>query len=507
MEKETQSLSTRTVKLVTPGLPTMPKRKRVAAYARVSLGNEEMYHSLYAQISYYNDYIQRNPLWEFAGIYADFNASGARRERPEFQRMLEDCRLGKIEIILTKSVSRFARNTAVLLQTVRELRCLGVDIYFQEQNLHSLSADGELLLTFIASYAQAELESISENIKWRKRHDMQLGIAKPLSIYGYHIRNGVLVICPKEAKVVRQIFSWYLDGLGAVKISNKLAKVGIPSPSGLSRWNPDVIGLLLKNEKMRGNILHQRCYTIDPISKREVVNRGELPMYLVHNTHQGIIDDRTFANVQAEIQRRKEIGGLNEYAGLAFRKKIICEYCGCKFLHTQNGKKSWRQPIWRCGGHDRRSHVSNRCKAKDIPEDILMAVSCEVLGTERFEPEDFISRVREIHVPQHHVLTFCMVDGTETIKMWQSKKQGVKEKGLPDQESLPPLPQPSVIPAARSKLSEDEKERIAELRSMGYEYKRIAATLGRPVSTIRTHCIYRPILLAARLNSPINQQD
>jgi len=129
-----------------------------------------------------------------------------------------------------------------------------------------------------------------------------------------------------------------------------------------------------------------------------------------------------------------------------------------------------------------------------------MAVSCEVLGTERIEQDDFISRVREIHVPQHHVLTFSMADGTEIVKTWQSKKQGAKEKGLPDQESLPLLPQPSVIPAAWSKLSEDEKERIAELRSMGYEYKRIAAALGRPVSTIRTHCIYRPIWLAGGKN-------
>ena len=497
MEKEESAMPVRTVRLVTPWFPSMPKRKRVAAYARVSLGTSNMLHSLSAQISYYNDYIQRNPAWAFAGIYADANVSGALMNRPEFQRLLEDCRLGKIDIIITKSVSRFARNTAVLLQTVRELKSLGVDVYFEEQNIHSLSAEGELILTFIACYAQAELENTSENIKWRKRRDMRLGIAKPARIYGYEVRDGTLVIRPEEAAVVRQIFRWYLSGLGEAEISKRLFAEGICSPSGLPSWNTSVIWYLLHNEKMRGNLMHQRSFTVDPISKKEAINRGELPMYLIHNTHKGIIDGEVFEAVQDEMERRRKIGGLHEYAGLVFRKKLVCDYCGCRFVHARAGQKSWIKPVWRCGGHDKRSHVSTQCKAKDIPEDILMAVSCEVMGIDEFDSEEFERRVLEIHVPAHHILTFEMMDGGEITKVWASKKRGIKEKGLPNQDSLPPLPKPSAIPAARSRLSEEEQMRISELRSMGYEYKRIAASLGRPVSTIRTHCIYRPSWIAA----------
>lgn len=264
------------------------------------------------------------------------------------------------------------------------------------------------------------------------------------------------MVCPKEAAIVKQIFPWYLSGLGQTAIANRLYEMGIASPAGMTRWSPASVGSLLHSEKMRGNLLHQHTYAIDAISKKQVLNHGELPKYLVRNTHEGIIDDATLDMVQDEFARRCRIGGLNEYAGLAFRKKIVCGYCGYRFIHTRASRKSCIKSIWRCGGHDKRSHVWNLCKARDIPEATLFKVTCEVLGIDEFDPDEFERQVKEIYVPAQHSLTFVMRNGEKITKTWEPNKQGLREKGLPDQDTLPPLPRPSVIPAVHSKLSDEE---------------------------------------------------
>ena len=238
----------------------LPVRKRVAAYARVSMEKDAMLHSLAAQVSYYSERIQRNPEWEYAGVFADFGLTGTKETRPEFQRMLKECREGKIDLILVKSISRFARNTLALLNTVRELKGLGIGVYFEEQKLDTLSGDGEFMLTILASFAQEESRSVSENCKWRIRKKFEQGIPTGFGMYGYEVRNGSFAIKPEEAAVVRRIFRMYLDGMGSVKIMKRLTEEGVPAPLG-GLWNASVVMEMLKNEKYVGDLLLQKFYT------------------------------------------------------------------------------------------------------------------------------------------------------------------------------------------------------------------------------------------------------
>ena len=187
----------RTIRKVNPALPKPPKILNVAAYARVSLEKDSMLHSLSAQISHYSGLIQRHPGWRYAGVYADKALTGTKAERPEFQRLLADCRAGKIDLILTKSISRFARNTVTLLGTVREMKTLGIDIFFEEQNIHSLSGEGELMLSILASYAQEESRSVSENCKWRIQKKFEQGIPTTTQINGLKIDHGRITVIPE----------------------------------------------------------------------------------------------------------------------------------------------------------------------------------------------------------------------------------------------------------------------------------------------------------------------
>ena len=211
------------VRRVEPIVPPLPRRKRVAAYARVSCAKDAMLQSLSAQISSFSDRIQRRPDWEYAGVYADEALTGTKDARPEFQRLLADCRAGKIDLVLTKSISRFARNTVTLLEAVRELKELGVDVYFERENIHSISGDGELLLSILASFAQEESRSVSDNCKWRIRNRFAAG--EPVgfvTMYGYTFRDGAITVNEKQAVVLRQIFAWYIAGDGYAKIAKRL---------------------------------------------------------------------------------------------------------------------------------------------------------------------------------------------------------------------------------------------------------------------------------------------
>ena len=239
----------RIIHKITPALPQAPKLLNVAAYARVSMEKETMLHSFSAQISYYSEKIQKHPGWSYAGVYADRALTGTKSERPEFQRLLADCRAGKIDLVLTKSISRFARNTVTLLETVRELKALGIDVFFEEQNIHSMSGDGELMLTILASYAQEESRSVSENCKWRIRKRFEAGeLVNWRFMYGYRITKGHVEIEPEEAVIVRWIFQSYLDGLGVTQIARVLREGNVPCLNG-GMWTANRVTHLLKNEK------------------------------------------------------------------------------------------------------------------------------------------------------------------------------------------------------------------------------------------------------------------
>ena len=253
------------------------KLLRTAAYARVSSGKDAMLHSLSAQVSYYNKMIQSNPEWLFCGVYADEALTGTKENRQNFQKLLSECRAGRIDLIITKSISRFARNTVTLLETVRELKELGVDVYFEEQNIHSSSPDGEFMLTLLGSYVQEESYSVSENQKWRIRKDFEQGRLGSITMLGYKWdENGTLIIVPEEAEIVRMIFTDFLGGMGKNAIANKLLAMGIPTKGG-GLWTAWSVRRILINEKYCGDLLLQKSYRENHITKRKITNRGELP--------------------------------------------------------------------------------------------------------------------------------------------------------------------------------------------------------------------------------------
>lgn len=397
----------------------MPTRKRVCAYARVSSGKEAMLHSLAAQVSYYSSYIQRQPEWEYSGVFADEATTGTKEARAEFQKMIEQCKNGNIDLIITKSISRFARNTVTVLKTVRELKALGVEVYFEEENIYSLSGDGELMLTILASYAQEESLSASENTKWRLRKNFNEGIPNTLRMYGYDFACGNLIVNPAEAKVVKMIYADYLSGMGKNAIVRKLCTLGVPTKNGGS-WGESVISKILTNEKLTGNMLLQKSYSTDHLTKRVVKNRGELPMFYVEDTHEPIIDMNTFEKVQDEIMRRKEgvnnkpIVGQSEYTGI-----IRCGNCGANFRRkTNNASTPYAKIVWSCATFNTRGR--DLCNARQIPENILKDITVEVLGLESYNADTVTDRILCIKVPDDGVLVFVLFDGTEIARNWQN---------------------------------------------------------------------------------------
>lgn len=340
----------RIIKTVAPSAPKLPNMKRVAAYARVLTGKDTMLHSLSAQVSFYSELIQKNPEWQYVGVYADEAVTGTSANRPEFQHLLLDCRARKIDMFITKSISRFARNTVTMLETVRELKALGVDVYFEEQNIHSTSRDGELMLTILASFAQEESRSVSENCKWRIREDFKQGSIPTITMLGYR-RNldGGLEIEPYEAEVVRSIFWDFLGGMGKQAIANKLNDLDIPTRRGTT-WHIDAVGYILSNEKYVGNLLLQKTFLENHLTKRKVYNTGQLPMYWVEASHEAIVAKEIFDAVQAEIKRRKKGSSTKkEKQTYPFTGMMVCGGCGKHYRRkiARAGTK-YASPVWIC---------------------------------------------------------------------------------------------------------------------------------------------------------------
>lgn len=409
----------KTIRKIESRLPTLPVQQCVAAYARVSSGKDAMLHSLSAQVSYYSNLIQRNPEWRYAGVYVDEALTGTKDNRKGFQRMLADCRAGKIDRIITKSISRFARNTVTLLETVRELKTLGVDVYFEEQNIHSMSGDGELMLSILASFAQEESLSVSENCKWRIRKQFEL--REPATwrfMYGYRIRKGVITIHEEEAAVVRWVFESYLDGVGIAQVSRIMRETQVPSCRG-GMWSPKRVLDMLKNEKYAGNALLQKRYVADHLTKLEKNNHGELPKYYAEGTHPAIVPPETFLRVQEQMEQNRLRNGIAKDAPRysAFTGMLICENCGKRY----HRKVSCTEIAWNCATYLKLGKKA--CHAKQIPEDILMEVTASALDTGEFDAELFRETVQEIRVPAFNRLVFVMKDGTKVEREWHDKSR------------------------------------------------------------------------------------
>ncbi len=344
-------------------------RRRVAGYARVSTDSEEQLTSYEAQVDYYTHYIQSNPDWQFVKVYTDEGISATNtKKRDGFNTMIQDALDGKIDLIVTKSVSRFARNTVDSLTTVRKLKEVGCEVYFEKENIFTLDSKGELLITIMSSLAQEESRSISENVTWGQRKRFADGkVSLPYRQFlGYRKgADGLPEIVPEQAEIVRRIYRTFMQGKTPSAIARMLTADGIPTPGGKVKWQSSTVESILQNEKYRGDALLQKKFTVDFLQKKMKVNEGEVPQYYVENSHPAIIEPEEWDLVQAEFTRRKELG--RRYSSISvFSSMIFCGDCGAMY-----GSKIWhstdkyRRVIWQCNDKFKGEH---RCTTPHIYE-------------------------------------------------------------------------------------------------------------------------------------------
>lgn len=326
---------------------TFPRQLRAAAYCRVSTDQEEQLTSYEAQVAYYTDKIMSNPEWTLAGIFADEGITGTSvKKRTNFLRMIRLCRKGKIDIILTKSISRFARNTVDCLNYIRELKELGIAVIFENENINTMKADTEIIITMLAGFAQAQSESISQNVRWGKRQAFKSGkVSFQYSrIYGYERgENDKPRVIPEQAAVVRRIFQSYLAGSSVPDIKRMLEAEGIAAAGGKPQWSVGALQYMLRNEKYCGDALLQKTFVENCISKKTRKNNGELPKYLVQNHHEAIIDRTLFEKVQAEIARRAGKRKVSDKTSKTGQSKYSGRYALTELLICGNYNAPYKQ--------------------------------------------------------------------------------------------------------------------------------------------------------------------
>jgi len=334
---------------------------RVAAYCRVSTEQEEQQNSYQVQISYYTDLINKKKEWTLAGIFADEGISGTQtKKRTEFNRMIRMCKNKKIDLVITKSISRFARNTVDCLEYVRQLKDLGIGVIFEKENINTLTMTSEFMIALYGSFAQAESESISKNVSWGKEKAYREG--KVAFQYKYLLgykkgEDGKPEIVPEEAETVRMIYGMFLDGYSMTDIANRLMELNRCTALGSKKWNSGIVRNILRNEKYAGDALLQKTYTVDCISHKVVKNHGERPMYLVTDHHAPIIDRDTYNRVQQELARRsskrkvsyKTITEQGKYSSkYALTELLICGKCGTPYRRTTWVARGKKYIVWRC---------------------------------------------------------------------------------------------------------------------------------------------------------------
>jgi site-specific DNA recombinase len=307
-----------------------------------------------------------------------------------------------------------------LLQTVRELKLLGIDVYFEKENIHSLSTDGEFMLTILASYAQEESRSVSENLKWRIRKMFAQGRPNTGNMLGYRLLNGKLYVIPEEAEIVKTIFSDYLSGMGLNAIMKKLSNDEIFTKSG-AEWSENALRKVLRNEKYSGDMLLQKTFVLDHISKKKMINHGELPMYQVIDSHEAIIDKETFAKVQCEIERRAAKLSYKPQPPKTylFTGLITCGLCGKHYRRKQaNVGTKYVKSVWICATFN--THGKNHCLSQQIPESILLEKTAEVLGTTDLDAELLKKSISKIQIPGHNRIEYIFKDGRSAPVMWEN---------------------------------------------------------------------------------------
>ena len=373
-------------------------RRKVAGYARVSTDSEEQLTSYEAQVDYYTKFIRSNPDWEFVDVYTDEGISATNtRHRDGFNRMIADALAGRIDLIVTKSVSRFARNTVDSLTAVRKLKEHGTEVYFEKEGIYTFDSKGELLITIMSSLAQEESRSISENVTWGQRKRFADGkVSLPYkSFLGYRKGpDGLPEIVPEEAEIVREIYKLFVQGKTVNWIATHLTSKGIPTPRGKEKWQTSTIESILTNEKYKGSAVLQKKFTVDFLSKKMKVNEGEVPQYIVDQSHPAIINPEEWQKVQDEMAVRKAKGKHHNSLS-PFSAKIVCgdcgEFYGSKVWHSTD---KYRRVIWQCNGKFKGEH---RCGTPHLYEDDIKRLYLRAVADLTEDREVLLETCRMIH--------------------------------------------------------------------------------------------------------------
>ena len=362
---------------------------RVAAYCRVSTDGDEQATSYYAQVEHYTELIQKNPEWEFAGIYADDGISGTNtKKREDFNRMIDDCEAGNIDMIITKSISRFARNTLDCLKYIRKLKEKNIPVFFEKEAINTMDAKGEVLITIMASLAQQESQSLSQNVKLGLQFRYQSGQVQVNHNHflGYtKDADGNLIIDPEQAEVVKRIYREYLEGYSMDRIAKGLEADGILTGAGKTKWWTSTINKILRNEKYIGDALLQKTYTTDFLNKTRVKNNGIVPQYYVEGNHEAIIPKDIFLRVQEELVRRRVVktsanGKKRSYScNHCFAQIVICGECGEMFRRIHWNNRGCKSIVWRC--ISRLEPTGQECHARTVNETILENVIVQTINT------------------------------------------------------------------------------------------------------------------------------
>ena len=352
---------------------------RVAAYCRVSTESEEQETSYEAQVSHYTEYIKSKPEWQMVEVYADDGISGTNTaKRDEFNRMIADCEAGKIDMVITKSISRFSRNTLDCLKYTRKLKALNIAVFFEKENINTMDSKGEVLLTIMASLAQQESESLSANVRMGIQYRNQQGKVQINHNWflGYtKDAEGNLVIDPEQAEIVRRIYREYLEGASFLQIKRSLEADGIPNGAGHLKWHESNIHQILTNEKYIGDALLQKTYTVSILDKKRATNNGEMPKYYVEGSHEAIIDRDVFMKVKAEIARRANLnpdGKRRVYSSkYALSGMVFCGHCGDIYRRVKWNNRGCKSTVWRCVSRVLKGKMDFDCPARTVKEEVL----------------------------------------------------------------------------------------------------------------------------------------
>ncbi len=383
----------------TEGAPKL----RVAAYCRVSTDSEEQETSYEAQIEHYTEFIGKNPSWELAGIYADSGISGTNtKKRDEFNRLIDDCMAERVDMVITKSISRFARNTLDCLKYIRQLKDKGIAVFFEKEGINTLDAKGEVLLTIMASLAQQESQSLSQNVRLGLQYRYQQGKVQVCAnrFLGYDKdEDGNLVINPEEAEVVKRIYREYLSGKSYYQIGQELSADGIRTAAGNDYWLASTLKKILTNEKYIGDALLQKTVTVDFLNKKRVANKGIVPQYYVENSHPAIIPRELFMQVREEMQRRARLetgtGKRRVYSGkYALSHLVYCANCGDLFRRSQWLIRGEHLPVWRCVSRLEKRKSGIDCPSRTFFEGDLQAAVVTAFNQAIEQKDEFLPGMR-----------------------------------------------------------------------------------------------------------------